>query len=100
MNAKANNTIDKVQQLQRKLYLSAKRNSNRRYHALYDKIYRADILIKDWKQVKANMGVGGIDGIEINDVIAYGEVKLLSGDTDRTERKLLYAKTGKENIYT
>jgi hypothetical protein len=37
---KANNTIDKVRQLQRKLYLAAKVNKKRRFHALYDKIYR------------------------------------------------------------
>lgn len=49
MNAKANNTIDKVRELQRKLYLSAKTNKKRKFHALYDKIYRADILLKAWK---------------------------------------------------
>ena len=41
MNAlKANNTTEKVQQLQRKLYLAAKKNSKRKFHALYDKISR------------------------------------------------------------
>ncbi len=53
MNAKANNTQDKVRELQRKLYLSAKGNKKRRYHTLYDKVYRIDILWKAWKQVMA-----------------------------------------------
>lgn len=44
-----------------KLYLSAKGNKKRRYHALYDKVYRKDILWEVWKQVKANRGIGGID---------------------------------------
>lgn len=78
MNArKANNTIDKARQLQRKLYLAAKANRKRRFHAIYDKILRRDILHKAWQQVKQNGGVGGVDGISIEDVQAYGEEKFL-----------------------
>lgn len=77
MNAKANNTIDKVRELQRKLYLSAKTNKKRKFHSLYDKVYREDILLKAWKQVKANKGSGGIDDMHIDDVIKYGENKFL-----------------------
>ena len=77
MNAKANNTIDKVRELQRKLYLSAKTNKKRKFHALYDKIYREDTLLKAWKQVKANKGAGGIDDMYIKDVVEYGEGKLI-----------------------
>lgn len=77
MNAKANNTQDKVRELQRKLYLSAKGNKKRRYHALYDKVYRIDILRKAWKQVKTNGGTGGIDKIYIEDVVKYGEEKFI-----------------------
>ena len=79
MNAKrANNTIDKVQQLQQKLYLAAKRNSKRKFHALYDKISREDILLEAWKRVKTNGGAGGIDGISIEDIESYGVEKLLA----------------------
>lgn len=77
MNAKANNTIDKVRELQRKLYLSAKANKKRKFHALYDKVYREDILLKAWKQVKANKGTGGIDDVYIKDVVGYGETKFI-----------------------
>lgn len=77
MNARANNTIDKVRQLQRKLYLSAKDNKKRRFHALYDKVYRKDILVKAWKLVKANGGSGGVDKVNIEDVITYGEDKFI-----------------------
>lgn len=77
MNAKANNTQDKVRELQRKLYLSAKGNKKRRYHALYDKVYRIDILRQAWKQVKTNGGTGGIDKIYIEDVVKYGEEKFI-----------------------
>jgi group II intron reverse transcriptase/maturase len=75
---KANNTIDKVRQLRRKLYQSAKLNSKRKFHALYDKVYREDVLLEAWKRVKANGGSGGIDGISIKDVKRYGVEKLLS----------------------
>lgn len=78
MNAqKANNTIEKVRQLQRKLYLAAKENSKRRFHALYDHVYRKDILWEAWKRVKANGGAGGIDKMTITDVEEYGIEKFL-----------------------
>lgn len=58
MNAEtANNIKDKVRKLQVKLYLSAKDNKKRRYHALYDKVYRIDILERAWKEVKENSGM-------------------------------------------
>jgi RNA-directed DNA polymerase len=74
---KANNTIEKVRKLQRKLYLAAKSNSNRRFHALHDKVRRKDVLSEAWKRVKANGGAGGIDHISITDVEKYGVEKFL-----------------------
>lgn len=74
MNAqKANNTIDKVRKLQRNLYLAAKLNSKRKFHALHDKVYRKDILMEAWKKVKSNGGAGGIDRMTIADVEAHGQ---------------------------
>lgn len=75
--ATANNTLEKVRQLQRKLYLAAKGSSKRKFHALYDKIYREDILNEAWKRVKANGGAGGIDGKSIAAVEEYGVEKIL-----------------------
>jgi flavoprotein len=61
MNAKQANSIkDKVRKLQVKLYLSAKGSSTRRYHALYDKVYRMDILKRAWDNVRENNGSAGI----------------------------------------
>lgn len=78
MNArKANHTVDKVRQLQRKLYLAAKKNSKRRFHALYDKVYREDILFSAWKRVKANKGAAGIDGQTIERIVASGEEEFI-----------------------
>ncbi|WP_034429219.1 hypothetical protein [Caldisalinibacter kiritimatiensis] len=47
---RTNNTIDKVREFQIKLYLSVKASKTRRFHALYDKVYRMDILEKAWKK--------------------------------------------------
>lgn len=77
MNAKANNTKDKVRELQRKLYLSAKTNKKRRFHALYDKVYGKDILEEAWRRVKEKKGSGGIDGISLEHIESYGVGKLI-----------------------
>lgn len=65
-----NNSKEKVRQLQNKLYLTAKKCGSRRFHALYDKVYRDDVLYEAWKRVKANKGSNGIDGIAIEDIEA------------------------------
>jgi RNA-directed DNA polymerase len=57
----ANTPIEKVRQLQRKLYVCAKSSKTRRFHALYDRIYRSDVLWEAWKRVRGNGGAAGID---------------------------------------
>lgn len=57
-------TPDTIRTLQRKLYAKAKQQPAYRFHALYDKLYRADILSHAWRLVKANRGSPGIDGID------------------------------------
>lgn len=68
----ANNPIDKVRELQRKLYTAAKRNQKRRFHALYDRIWRGDVLREAWKRVRANHGAAGIDGETFTAIEAGG----------------------------
>ena len=72
-----NSKKDKVRQLQNKLYLTAKKCSSRRFHALYDKVYREDVLFEAWKRVKANKGTSGIDNVSIEDVETYGVERYL-----------------------
>jgi RNA-directed DNA polymerase len=52
---------DKVRELQRTLYRAAKADPGRRFHALYDKVHRRDVLERAWGLVRANRGVAGID---------------------------------------
>jgi retron-type reverse transcriptase len=63
---------DKSRELQRKLYLTAKRNQNRRFHALYDRLFRPDILSQAWEEVRTNGGSAGVDGVFIEDVEREG----------------------------
>ncbi|HTE84915.1 MAG TPA: group II intron reverse transcriptase/maturase, partial [Dehalococcoidia bacterium] len=58
----ATNTLDKVRELQRALYRSAKASPTRRFHALYDKLFRGEVLRRAWQEVKANAGAAGVDG--------------------------------------
>lgn len=60
--AEATNTQDKGRELQRTLYRAAKADAARRVYALYDKVYRADILLRAWQEVKTNAGAAGVDG--------------------------------------
>jgi hypothetical protein len=68
---------DRIQALQRTLYRAAKADPGRRFHALYDKVYRRDVLERAWVQVRRNGGAAGIDRTTIADVEAYGVSRLL-----------------------
>ena len=68
----ANNPIGKARELQRALYRAAKRSTTRRFHALYDKVYRKDILWAAWEKVKANRGGAGVDGETIEAIKETG----------------------------
>jgi group II intron reverse transcriptase/maturase len=68
---------DKVRDLQRTLYRAAKADPGRRFHALYDKVHRRDVLERAWELVRANRGAAGIDRETIADVERYGVSRLL-----------------------
>src|SRR5579859_7623271 len=58
-------SLDKVRQLQRRLWTVAKQQPERRFHALYDRIYRRDVLWEAWRRVKRNRGAAGIDAMTL-----------------------------------
>ena len=74
MGESPNNPVDKVRQLQRELFVAAKRSRKRRFHALWDRICRGDVLAEAWKRVRANRGAAGIDG-ETLSMIEQGGVE-------------------------
>src|SRR5690606_23303883 len=55
-----NKPVDKVRQLQRRLWTAAKRSPDRRFHALYDRIFRRDVLEEGRKRVRRNEGAAGV----------------------------------------
>ena len=63
--------LDKVRALQHALYRSAKADPGRRFHALWDKVFRRDVLWRGWVAVRANDGAPGIDKITL-DWIEHG----------------------------
>jgi len=67
-----NNPEEKVRELQRRLWTCAKRSRSRRFHALYDRIWRGDVLLEAWKRVKANGGAAGVDEVSIRDIEERG----------------------------
>src|SRR5256714_1556211 len=70
--------IEKVRQLQRKLYVCAKQSRTRRFHALYDRIYRSDVLWEAWKRVRSNRGAAGIEAETIQAIEERGPGKCLA----------------------
>ena len=68
----ANNTLDTVRELQLKLYWAAKRSPSRRFHALFDKVCRQDVLWRAWVQVAAKGGAPGVDGVTIAQIEEQG----------------------------
>src|SRR5215475_14565600 len=65
-------TLLSVQKLQTALHAKAKGNPSFRFYALYDKLYRADVLQYAYACCKANKGAAGVDGVRFEDIDAYG----------------------------
>jgi retron-type reverse transcriptase len=68
----ARNGVEKVRHLQRALYRASKQDNTRRFYSLYDKVWRLDILWEAWRQVKANKGAPGVDGMAIDEIVETG----------------------------
>jgi RNA-directed DNA polymerase len=64
--------IDPTRRLQRKLYRAAKQSPARRFHALYDKVHRTDILRRAWQEVAKKRGAPGVDAASIEAIEAQG----------------------------
>ena len=70
-------TPGSVQKLQKALHAKAKAAPGFRFYALYDKIYREDILAYAYAQCRSNKGAPGVDGQDFADIEAYGRERWL-----------------------
>src|SRR5450755_3094160 len=66
-----------VQKLQTALHAKAKESPNFRFHALYDKVYRKDVLAYAYERCKANGGAAGVDNQTFENIEAYGRERWL-----------------------
>lgn len=69
---------DKVRHLQRRLWAAAKRSPERRFHVLYDRICRGDVLRVAWERVRANRGAAGVDRQTLADIEQLGIDRFLA----------------------
>jgi retron-type reverse transcriptase len=75
----AENPNEKVRQLQRRLWVCAKQSRTRRFHALYDRIHRSDVLWEAWKRVRSHKGAAGVDEITLRFIEERGVAQFLEG---------------------
>jgi RNA-directed DNA polymerase len=73
----------KVRRLQNRLWAAAKQSEGRRFHALYDRIYRSDVLWEAWERVRANRGAAGVDELTLAAVEDYGVQRMLDELAER-----------------
>ena len=87
-----------VQKLQTALHAKAKENPSFRFYALYDKLYRADVLQYAYACCKANQGAPGVDGKRFEDIEAYGLERWL-GELAQELRKETYEPEAIRRVY-
>jgi RNA-directed DNA polymerase len=91
-------TPESVQKLQTALHDKAKRSPDFRFYALYDKVYRKDVLAHAWRLAKANSGAAGVDGQTFQDIEEYGVERWL-GELAEDLRKKTYRPQSVRRVY-
>jgi RNA-directed DNA polymerase len=89
---------ESVQKLQTALHAKAKEMPTYRFYALYDKVYREDILAHAWRLAKANGGAAGVDGQTFQDIEEYGVERWL-GELAEDLRKKTYRPQPVRRVY-
>jgi group II intron reverse transcriptase/maturase len=77
----------KVQKLREALHAKAKRAPTYRFYALYDKLYRFDVLLHAYACCQANEGAAGVDGQTFDDIVAYGLTRWLDELAEELKKK-------------
>lgn len=91
---------ENLSRLRQKLYLKAKREPKFRFYALYDRIYRQDVLTAAWEQVRQNNGAPGIDGVTIDQIVrSEGGPQRLVEELHEELRRKTYAPQSVRRVY-
>jgi len=83
-------TPENIRTLQRKLYHKAKQEPSCRFHAFYDKVYRADILSHAYDLVRANRGSVGVDGVSFEAIEEQEGVAAFIAELEEALRSKTY----------
>ena len=89
----------KVGKLQTALHTKAKNSPDYRFYALYDKIYRRDVLGFAYDRCRANGGAPGVDGQSFADIEAYGAGSMAGRTGGRAEERDVSAPTGPTRVH-
>jgi RNA-directed DNA polymerase len=89
----------KVFELRRKLYRKAKSEAKFRFYALYDRIYRCDVLMAAWQQVSRNGGAPGVDGVSIEALKKEREIEILLKEIKEALRTQSYQAQAIKRVY-
>ncbi|MEV6319540.1 group II intron reverse transcriptase/maturase [Streptomyces sp. NPDC051776] len=83
-------SVRKVRKLQRRLWTAAEQSPERRFHALYDRIHRGDVLWEAWERVRVNRGSAGVDRVTLAFVEKEYGVGRMLGELQSSLRAGMY----------